>query len=101
MLKCALAHSRSKGSSVVVSHMLAEASRYGRDALESPAEMMALASVIVAGVLVLTSTFVKTMIPLRWLAIGSNIGFVAYGALHPSYPMLLLHSAPTPAVRYC
>jgi CRP-like cAMP-binding protein len=45
---------------------------------------------------VLVSSFVKTMIPLRWLAIGSNFGFVAYGALHPSYPMLLLHLALLP-----
>ena len=29
-------------------------------------------------------------------AIGSNIGFVAYGAIHPSYPMMLLHGALLP-----
>jgi len=43
---------------------------------------------------------VKTMIPLRWLAIGSNIGFVAYGAIHPSYPMLMLHAALLPINLY-
>jgi CRP-like cAMP-binding protein len=58
--------------------------------------MFAMLSVIVAAAFVLVSSFVKTMIPLRWLAIGSNVGFVAYGALHPSYPMLLLHLALLP-----
>ena len=70
----------------------AEGSRYAEAALASPTEMLAILSVIVAGAFVLVSTTVKTMIPLRWLAIGSNVGFVAYGALHPSYPMLLLHA---------
>ena len=60
-------------------------------ARSSPAEIMAIVAVIIGGAFVLTSSFVKTMIPLRWLAIGSNIGFVFYGALHPSIPMLVLH----------
>ncbi len=64
--------------------LIAEASRYIDAALALPGEMMALLSVVVAGGFVLVSSFVKTMIPLRWLAIGSNIGFVAYGAVHPS-----------------
>ena len=81
-----------KEFSLVLTHLMAEISRYLQLALESPSEMMALLSVIAAGVSVLVSSFVKTMIPLRWLAIGSNIGFVAYGALHPSYPMLMLHA---------
>ena len=80
--------------------MISEASRYAAQALASPTEMVAVISVIVAGAFVLVSTFVKTMIPLRWLAIGSNIGFVAYGAIHPSYPMLLLHSALLPINLY-
>ena len=80
--------------------LIAESSRYAQAALESPSEMLAVLSVIVAGAFVLVSTFVKTMIPLRWLAIGSNIGFVAYGAIHPSYPMLLLHAALLPINLY-
>ena len=82
------------------SELISEASRYAAQALESPSEMLAVISVIVAGAFVLVSTFVKTMIPLRWLAIGSNIGFVAYGAIHPSYPMLLLHAALLPINLY-
>ena len=80
--------------------LTAEMSRYFDAALASPNELMAVASVIVAAVFVLAGSFVKTMIPLRFLAIGSNLGFVAYGALHPSYPMLLLHAALLPINLY-
>ena len=80
--------------------MFAEAGRYTEAALASPSEMLAVVSVVLAGGLLLVSSFVKTMIPLRWLAIGSNFGFVAYGAIHPSYPMLLLHAALIPINLY-
>jgi CRP/FNR family cyclic AMP-dependent transcriptional regulator len=80
--------------------MLSEASRYADAALASPTEMLAVVAVMVASGFVLVSTFVKTMIPLRWLAVGSNIGFVAYGAIHPSYPMMLLHAALLPINLY-
>ncbi|HWH80812.1 MAG TPA: cyclic nucleotide-binding domain-containing protein [Burkholderiaceae bacterium] len=73
-----------------------EARRYLQAAMSSSDEMSALVSVIIAAALVLAGSFVKTMIPLRWLAVGSNVGFIAYGALHPSYPMLLLHAALLP-----
>ncbi len=80
--------------------LISEASRYAQAALASPSEMVAVLSVVAAAVSVLVSSFVKTMIPLRWLAIGSNIGFVAYGAIHPSWPMLLLHAALLPINVY-
>ena len=76
--------------------LMASATRYANVALSSPSEMFAIVSVVIAGGLVMVSSFVKTMIPLRWLAIGSNFGFVAYGALHPSIPMLLLHATLVP-----
>ena len=88
-----------KGRSLFA-ELISESSRYAAQALESPSEMLAVISVIVAAASVLVSSFVKTMIPLRWLAIGSNIGFVAYGAIHPSYPMLLLHAALLPINVY-
>ncbi len=81
-------------------NLISEASRYAEAALASPTELLAIASALVAAALVLVSSFVKTMIPLRWLAIGSNFGFVAYGALHPSYLMLLLHAALVPINLY-
>ena len=81
-------------------NLIAEWGRYTEAALASPTEMVAVVSVVIAGAFVLVSTGVKTMIPLRWLAIGSNFGFVAYGALHPSYPMLLLHALLVPINVY-
>jgi CRP-like cAMP-binding protein len=80
----------------VIADLVSELSRYTQAALGSPTELFAVLSVLVAAAFVLVSSFVKTMIPLRWLAIGSNVGFIAYGALHPSYPMLLLHAALLP-----
>ena len=38
-----------------------------------------------------SSSFVKTMVPLRWLAVLSNFGFLAFGVLHPQFVMALLH----------
>ncbi|MBS0446177.1 MAG: cyclic nucleotide-binding domain-containing protein [Proteobacteria bacterium] len=54
----------------------------------------------IACALVIVASFVKTMIPLRWLAVASNIGFVVYGALHPSWPMLALNAALLPVNLY-
>ena len=34
----------------------------------------------VAAGFTVSSSFVKTMVPLRWLAVLSNCGFLAYGA---------------------
>ena len=59
--------------------------------MSSPEQIVAIVSVIIAGGLIVVSSFVKTMIPLRWLSVGGNVGFLIYGVLHPSIPMLLLH----------
>ena len=65
-------------------------------ALATTEGIVAAISAAIAGALVLASTFVKTMIPLRFLAVASNLGFVVYGALHPSLIMLLLHATLLP-----
>jgi CRP/FNR family cyclic AMP-dependent transcriptional regulator len=65
-------------------------------ALGTTEGVIAAISATVAGVLVLASTFVKTMIPLRFLAVASNVGFLVYGALHPSLIMLMLHATLLP-----
>jgi len=62
----------------------------------TPAGIVAVCSATVAGALVVVSSFVKTMIPLRCLAVGGNVGFLIYGALHPSLIMMLLHGALLP-----
>lgn len=60
-------------------------------ALADPQQALALAAAALAGVLVVVSAFVKTMIPLRWLAVAGNIGFIAYGAAYPAPLILVLH----------
>jgi hypothetical protein len=64
--------------------------------LHEPGALLALVSAAVAALLVIVSTFVKTMIPLRWLAVGSNLGFVAYGLLQPAPLMVALHAVLLP-----
>ncbi len=64
--------------------------------LAHPQEVLALASAGVAALLVLVSAFVKTMIPLRWLAVASNLGFIVYGLAHPSPLMVALHAVLLP-----
>ena len=61
-----------------------------------PMELLALLSAAVAGLLVVVSAFVKTMIPLRWLAVGSNLGFIVYGLLNHSALMVALHAVLLP-----
>ncbi|MGA8260507.1 MAG: cyclic nucleotide-binding domain-containing protein [Arenicellales bacterium] len=41
--------------------------------------------------LVFTSFYMKTMIPLRLVAIGSNIAFMSYGFAEGLYPVFILH----------
>jgi phosphotransferase system glucose/maltose/N-acetylglucosamine-specific IIC component len=65
-------------------------------ALSTPLGVLAVCSAALAAVLVIVGSFVKTMIPLRCLAVGGNLGFLVYGALHPSVVMMLLHGALLP-----
>lgn len=63
-----------------------------RSLLITPEGVIAIASALAASAFNIAGTFVKTMIPLRWLAAGGNLGFMVCGALMPSLPMLILHS---------
>ncbi len=45
----------------------------------------------VASLLVFTTFYVKTMVPLRTVAIASNIAFMAYALMDQLYPVLVLH----------
>jgi hypothetical protein len=69
--------------------------------LAQPEQVLALLSAAVAALLVIVSAFVRTMIPLRWLAVGSNVGFIVYGLVHPAPLMVALHAVllPVNAVR--
>ena len=44
-----------------------------------------------ASLLVLSTFYMKTMIPLRCCAIASNVAFIAYGFFGEIYPVLVLH----------
>ena len=75
---------------------LAEIADRALASLAQPDQLLALASVVLAGLLVIVSAFVKTMIPLRWLAVGSNAGFIVYGLAYPSPLMVVLHAVLLP-----
>jgi CRP/FNR family transcriptional regulator, cyclic AMP receptor protein len=49
-----------------------------------------------ASILVLFTFCARTMIPLRLIALGSNLAFLAYGGLLHLYPVLLLHAVLLP-----
>jgi CRP/FNR family transcriptional regulator, cyclic AMP receptor protein len=51
---------------------------------------------LIAAVLYFTSYSMKSMMPLRALALASNVFFIAYGYVHGSLPELLLHSVLLP-----
>jgi hypothetical protein len=67
-----------------------------RGTLATPNGVLAVVSVCVAAAFSIAGTFVKTMIPLRWLAVGTNLGFLTYGLLYPSLPMMVLHGLMLP-----
>ena len=60
------------------------AAAYVAAVLASPLQIAAHLAAIVGVALVVVSAFVRTMIPLRWLAVGSNAGLLVWGVLHPS-----------------
>jgi len=60
--------------------------------LGSPTQIVAHLAATAALVLMMSGALVRTMLPLRWLAVGANLGLALYGALHPS-PMTLLIAA--------
>ncbi len=81
---------------MLAEQMLAQASASLNQMLSSPTEILALCAAAGAGAAQVTSSFVKTMVPLRMLALLSNFGFLAYGLLHPSLVMALLHATLLP-----
>ncbi|MEO7336907.1 MAG: cyclic nucleotide-binding domain-containing protein [Caldimonas sp.] len=80
----------------VVEQIAAQASAVVASTLASPTEIFAICAAAAAGLLTITSSFVKTMVPLRWLAVWANCGFLIYGVLHPSPVMALLHGTLLP-----
>ena len=60
------------------------------EVLASPLQITAYLAAAAGAALVVAGAFVKTMIPLRWLAVGGNLGFLVFGLLHPSPTTLLV-----------
>src|SRR4051812_12541291 len=54
-----------------------------------------------ASVLVFITFYMKAMLPLRYIGLCSNVGFLIYGYLGGMYPVLVLHALllPLNAVR--
>ena len=64
--------------------------RYVTEVLDSPREQAAHVAALAGAALVVAGAFVRTMIPLRWCQVGSNIGFLLFGLLHPSLTTALV-----------
>jgi hypothetical protein len=81
---------------MAIAELIAQASAQLHATLASPSDIVAVCAAIIGVALVVTSSFVKTMIPLRWLAVGSNTGFLIYSLVHPSLVIVLLHGTLLP-----
>ncbi len=68
--------------------------------LASPRDIVAYLAGGLAASFVIGSAFVRTMIPLRWLAVSGNIGFIVFGALHPQWLTLVVASVLLPINVY-
>lgn len=80
--------------------LAAQAAQSVAAALASPTAILAYLAAGLGISLVVVSAFVKTMIPLRWLAVGSNVGFLIYGVLHPAIIPLLIAATLLPINIY-
>ena len=74
----------------------ASGAAYAAAVLTSPTQMVATLAVALGIGLVVAGAFVRTMLPLRWLAVGSGAGMALFGALHPSTITLIVAVALLP-----
>lgn len=73
-----------------IAELLALAQAKMAATLASPRDVVAYLAFVLGGAFVVAGALTKTMIPLRWLAVGGNVGFVVYGALHPQFTTLIV-----------
>lgn len=64
--------------------------------LSSPTHLVAGVALTLGVVLIVAGTFVRTMLPLRWLAAGSDLSMLIFGVLAPSISTLLIAGALLP-----
>jgi hypothetical protein len=58
------------------------------DMLATPQQLVAHVAMLLAVGMVMLGALMRTMVPLRWLAVGSNLGLLAFGVLHPALSTL-------------
>lgn len=63
---------------------------------EHPGQLIAFVAVALGVSLVVAGAFARTMLPLRWLAAGSDVSMIVFGLLYPSISTLLVASALLP-----
>lgn len=68
----------------LVDQALAHLRGYPAGVLQSPLQVVAHLGALLGVTLGMLGALARTMMPLRWLAVGSNLGLIVYGALHPS-----------------
>ncbi|HEY3635487.1 MAG TPA: cyclic nucleotide-binding domain-containing protein [Caldimonas sp.] len=74
----------------------AQVSAFLASEVSSPLQILSLLCAAVGAGFTISSSFVKTMVPLRWFAVCSNLGFLVYGLLHPNFVMGLMHGVLLP-----
>lgn len=67
-----------------VDTLIALATAYLNEAVSSPRQITAHLAALLGVGLVMAGALMRTMTPLRWAAVGSNIGLFCYGLLRPS-----------------
>jgi len=80
----------------IIDQIIAHTSIALETAVSTPVEIVAFAAGIAGAAFTVTSSFVRTMVPLRWLAVCSSFGFLTYGILHGSLLNLVLHAVLLP-----
>jgi len=81
---------------VSIVELLTHAQQHALEVLSSPRDLVAYVAGGLAASFVIGAAFVRTMIPLRWLAVAGNLGFVVFGALHPQYLTLFVSAVLLP-----
>jgi hypothetical protein len=82
---------------VSFTHQIAEnVSVFLAHTVSSPIQILSVCAAAVGAGFTVSSSFVKTMVPLRWFGVLSNIGFLTYGILFPNWVMVLMHGVLLP-----
>jgi CRP/FNR family cyclic AMP-dependent transcriptional regulator len=75
---------------VSIAELLTQLQAHLAATLDSPRDIVAYVAGGLAASFVIGAAFVRTMIPLRWLAVAGNVGFIVFGVLHPQYLTLVV-----------